>query len=386
MDDHLAKDAQYVGEWFLPNSSEKIPGVLKYESGQIRLQLLRHSGLGKNNIKIIYGTTDRGNVTLVDVIFHSMLPFRTARGAIFGEFVDGENQIKKVSFNFDLLNQWAISKYPLDFPKQVSDHTSYRDKTSEEFTVKINNDLDCILLISHGKSWSYLNGTKEFSASHFSIKSKGGMKLYDLQNYIRGLQYFLMLVMGKNLNLSELFRGDENQSRCPIYVHLSRKPIRGGKFDHFFNISHIRENYEEILGTWFDFYRKNAYLLRLFFVTYDRDYVEHLDFFVYAALLEGYAKTTSTLEKEYKPRIACVLQQYFANDFTNLSEFINEIDSMRHDHFHFNRRDKLDEELLFQLTYDLFFLIRIIFLNHIGCNVTINTPQHPICFKFLKKL
>ena len=112
MDDHLAKDAQYVGEWFLPNSSEKIPGVLKYESGQIRLQLLRHSGLGKNNIKIIYGTTDRGNVTLVDVIFHSMLPFRTARGAIFGEFVDGENQIKKVSFNFDLLNQWAISKYP----------------------------------------------------------------------------------------------------------------------------------------------------------------------------------------------------------------------------------------------------------------------------------
>ena len=67
------------------------------------------------------------------------------------------------------------------------------------------------------------------------------MKLHDLQNYIRGLQYFLMLIMGENLNLSELFREDENQSRRPIYVHLSRKPIRGDEFDHFFNISHIRE-------------------------------------------------------------------------------------------------------------------------------------------------
>ena len=269
----------------------------------------------------------------------------------------------------------------------MSDHTSYLGKTHpEEFiSAKINNDLDCTLLIYHGRSWNYLNGTKEFSTSRFSIKSKGGMKLHDLQNYIRGLQYFLMLIMGGNLNLSELFREEENYRR-PIYVHLSRKPISGDEFDHFFNISHIRENYEKILGNWFDFYRKNAYLLRLFFGTYDRAYVEHLDFFVYAALLEGYAKTTSTLEKEYKPRIACVLQQYFANDFTNLSDFIDKIDSMRHDHFHFNRRDKLDEELLFQLTYDLFFLIRIIFLNHIGCNVTINTPQSPIYFKFLKKL
>ena len=38
---HLTKNIQLVGEWFLPQTEKRIPGVLIYESGQIRLDLLR---------------------------------------------------------------------------------------------------------------------------------------------------------------------------------------------------------------------------------------------------------------------------------------------------------------------------------------------------------
>ena len=233
----------------------------------------------------------------------------------------------------------------------------------------------------------YLDGIKQYPVSYFIIDSRLGMDLQNLiQNYVYTIKYFLMTAMGRNLNLNGLSLIDQKLKEHPIYVPLSKKSNQGGPLDHVFDIGHIRVNYEKILTRWADFYRKNKSLLRLFFVTYDKPFVKILDFFVYAAILEGFYKSTVGLDpREYKRRIHCILQQYFATDFTNLDVFVDEIDRMRNDLFHLNRRDQFDYDLLMKLTYDLFFLIRIVFLNYVGCDVTINSRPAPINFRFLCK-
>lgn len=382
MGKNLTKNIEIIGEWFLPNSEEKIPGVFRYEDGQSRLELLRPFTITPpldSTFKTIYGQTQKGHVTLTDVIFGITFTHGSVYSAIFGNHLDDNHKLKGITFDFDLLNEWAISKHP---HKVVQDN--FLANTLEKYAFTIN-DMNCELLISLGSSAGYLEGSKTYNLSNFLLKTEKGMSFYDLFDYVLGIQYFLMLVMGRNINLDSMSTLSETTNRSDIFLPVDRKDSKGSDLDHFFNIRFIEKNYTEILTNWFNFYKKNKYLLKMFFETMDENTVESIDFFIYASLLEGFYKYKYTGESEYKKRIHIVLQ-LFATDFLNLNEFIDQIHKMRNDNFHFNKPDELDEELLSKITHDLFFLIRIIFLNNIGVDIKINTIPHLKDFLFLKQI
>lgn len=382
MDKNLTKNIEIIGEWFLPNSEEKIPGVFRYEDGQSRLELLRPfilTSTSNSPLEIIYGHTQRGLVTLTDVIFGVTLTHGSVYSAIFGNHLDNNHKLTGITFDFDLLNEWAISKHPHQI---VQDN--FLANTLEKYTFTIN-DVTCELLISLGSSVGYLKGSKTYNMSNFLLKTKKSMSFYDLFDYVLGIQYFLMLVMGRNVNLDSMSTLSETTHRSDIFLPVDRKDSTGSDLDHFFNIHFIEKNYTEILTNWFNFYQKNKYLLKMFFETMDKNTVESTDFFIYASLLEGFYKYKYTGESEYKKRIHTVLQ-LFATNFSNLDDFIEQIHKMRNDNFHFNKPDNLDEELLSKITHDLFFLIRIIFLNHIDADLKINKIPYLKDFLFLKQI
>ncbi|MCH9042156.1 MAG: hypothetical protein IIB80_08390 [Thaumarchaeota archaeon] len=101
-------------------------------------------------------------------------------------------------------------------------------------------------------------------------------------------------------------------------------------------------------------------------------------------MLEGYYKSRYEGEKDYQKRISIVLKP-FESEFSNINEFVKEVSKMRHDIFHFNRREELDINKLHSLTHDLFFLIRMILLNGIGLNITMTTNPHMKKLIFLKR-
>ena len=381
---HLAKNIHLVGEWFLPNSEEKIPGIFRYESGQIKLELLRTiNGVGE--AKTVHGITPEGKVTLVDVMFQDF-GMAEVRGAVFGHHMIKNNVIKHATFSFDLLSEWAVSKHPLEFLHDTSEWFDYMQKTTETFDFEASDCAKCTLTIFHDASFQHIKGIKMHAGSYFTIKSKQELSLQNLvQDYIYGIKYFLMVVMGRNLILDELHLED-GSTKCPIYVSMPQKLDHGNSFEYICNIGHVRENYEKILTKWFEFYKKNKALLDLFFVSYENHSVNILDFFVYAAVLEGFHKSTLGLDpRTYPERIRNVLEQFFVNDFVNLDEFVDEIVRLRCDLFHLNRRDEFEYEKLFHITHDLQFIIRLVFLNYVGCCATIDSRPAPINFKFLKR-
>lgn len=383
MDKNLTKNVEIIGEWFLPNSDEKIPGVFRYNDGQSTLELLRPFTIEStldSTFKTIHGQTQKGPVTLTNVIFGITLTHGSVYSGIFGHHLGADHTLKGIIFDFDLLNEWAISKHP-----HKSVQGNFFANTLEKYVFTIE-DITCELLISLGRSVGYLAGTKTFNQSNFLLKTEKGKSFHDLVDYVLGIQYFLMLVMGRNVNLDSMNTLSENTHRNDIFLPVQRKDVKGSDLDHFFNIFLIEKNYTEILTKWFDFYQKNKYLLKMFFETMNEYTIETTDFFIYASLLDGLYKYKYGLEEsEYKKRVRVVLQP-FASNFSNLSEFINKVDKMRHDNFHFNKRDELDEDLLDRITHDLFFLIRIIFLSHIGVDMTVNTIPHLKDFLFLKQI
>ena len=385
--DNLTRNIEIIGEWFLPNSDEKIPGVFKYEDDQSSLELLRFFNFRESptsliTIKTIHGETKRGKVTLTDVRFrYPFTAFGSVYLAIFGDHLDDSHAIQNIGFNFDLLNEWAVSKYPYSAISITGDIRNMQN-THEIFHCVVNG-ITCELHISLGTGVSHLEGTKTYPLSSFTMKSENNKSIRDFIDQIIGIQQFLMLVMGRNLNLTSMTIGNDSISHN-VYLPVLKNENKGSDMDHFFNISYIRENYTELVTGWFDFYLKNKYLLNLFFDTMENNEIEDTDFYVYASMLEGYYKSRYEGETDYQKRIAIVLKP-FESEFSNINEFVKEVSQMRHDIFHFNRREELDVNKLHSLTHDLFFLIRMILLNGIGLNISMTTNPHMKKLIFLKR-
>lgn len=384
--DNLTKNIEILGHWFLPNSDKKIPGIFKYKDGQSTLELLHFFEFHNSpefpiKEKSIHGETNLGIVTLTDVRFSSTFSSTgSVYLAIFGYHLEEDHMIQNLGFNFDLLNEWAVSKYPYT-AISINDKFEKMKSTGEKYSFTVN-DISCDLHISLGTGVSHLQGTKTYHLSGFNMKSEKNKEIHDYILLVIGIQQFLMLVMGRNLNLTSVSTSKDSRSHN-VYLPVLRIENRGSDLDHFFNISLIRENYTEILTNWFDFYLKNRYLLSLFFDTMEKIEIEDSDFYVYASMLEGYYKSKYNGEKDYQNRISVVLKP-FESEFSNINEFVEEVSKMRHDIFHFNRRDELDVNKLHSLTHDLFFLIRIILLNGIGLNITMKTNPHIKKMSFLK--
>ena len=232
----------------------------------------------------------------------------------------------------------------------------------------------------------HIKGLSTYNLSSFHIESKTPISFHVLLDYVFGIEYFLMIVMGRNVNLTSMSTTFSKGNSKDVYLPVIKKNSHGNEFEHFFNLLFLKNNYLQTLVNWFDFYFRNKYLLKLFFKTFETNVVDTLDFYVYASLLEGYYKLKFHGEDKYSKRISKVLRDIFPNTFSNLDDFISDVSFMRHNIFHLNMRDQLDEDLLHKITHDLFFLIRIILLRHIGLNVTIDTNPHMKNLVYLKRV
>lgn len=389
---NLTKNVEIIGEWFLPNSDKKIPGIFKYNDGQSTLELLRHLDFKESqqppfHKEIIHGETQRGKVTLTDVVFDNFTgTYGSVYLAIFGRHLDKEKTIESINFNFDLLNEWAVSKYPYSAVSFSDTSLQKYQDSQEKFSFTIN-DITCQLFISLGTGATHLKGIRTYHLSSFSMKSTEQKSIKDFIEHIIGIQQFLMIVTGRNVNLTSMST-DGKSRQDEVFIPVIKKDNEGSDIEHFFNIGHIRENYTEVMCNWFEFYLKNRYLLSLFFVTMEKRQVEDTDFYVYASMLEGCYKSKHDEEEKYEEekyeeRITDVLSP-FKEYFSNLDQFIKGVTKMRHDIFHFNKRGKLDEEKLHSLTHDLFFIIRIILLNNTGIDISMDTNPYMKNLVFLK--
>ena len=408
----LLEDAEYFGEWFLPGSDERVAGTLHYSNGQLRLFSLRpiggsvrgHDVVRGNCVKLSKTRPQRdgsaprtvlsaaGPVTLLgdrSGFFPNYLP----RAAIFGELPD-DQKLRGISFSFDTLHEWAMPREPY----QDNGSADFAGLEKPELLEFGDGEADCTLCIVHRIQINAYEGRHDSHESYFKITPKSGMRLQDLGvNYVQSIQSFLRIAMGRNINLVSINRTDGK--REPILVPVPRKPDKFSELEHLAHLEDMREDFGGIMGRWLRFYANNRYAVDLFLKTTDTTYVEMLDFFAYASLLEGYAKykyeSSPEFEYEscdsrgqkgdsmYKKRIGKVLEP-FRDDFGNMDEFVDNVHKMRNDLFHANRMETVDADLRDRITHDLYFLIRIILLNETGLNLSVDSSQYRLNFAFLE--
>ena len=125
---NLTENVEIIGNWFLPNSDQKIPGVFKYEDGQSTLELSCFFKLDSPTnfpitFKIIHGETSLGSMTLTNVIF-DFIGVGSVYLAILGvHLTDDSPNLTSLSFNLIFLMSghflvilseiWILTKYPI---------------------------------------------------------------------------------------------------------------------------------------------------------------------------------------------------------------------------------------------------------------------------------
>lgn len=419
--ENLQEDAEYVGEWWLPGSKEKTPGVFQYKEGRLILRLLKPLS-DDANAKTVYGSVtgywtrrDGGcrsggtrpasrinaTMTLAGVRFDHLRLCGTMYAAVCGPELDDDHRVDQLSFGFDMLHTWAVSTHNED---EMDDVDRFEDLTDRlEFG---DDDAACELIIFPRETRDAYEGISRSYQSQFIVKPKERMPLEEiLERYVGGIRSFLMITMGRNLNLGRMNAGNGNH----VFVPKSRKPTSDDDTQDLVGIGDVRKD-PKTIGKWLGVYNKNKHLVDEFLKTMSVPYVEHADFFVYASMLEGYSKSISAREQEqsenmalstpsddagapseqearqqrqsYRKRVTKVLKS-FENEFDNWQEFVDELVRMRNDVFHVNRQD-LDARMIGEITHDLYFLIRMVWLHVAGFCVTADSTQTRIDFKFLK--
>ena len=398
----LGKDAEYVGEWHLPASDEKIPGVLRRHNGQLNLFLQRIMfPVGRQDA--VHGRCTRlakpgeaqedmlewgiknKDVTLLGVSTGDGLRY-SAYAAVFGGMRD-DRRLGGISFSFDILHEWARPRAPYR-SDDGADGGRFGEFERLEFT---HDKAVCALFISHQISIHAHEGRRDSHGSEFTVKVVGGMELRDLMGlYVHSMDSFLRIALGRNLNLARVNRIDGRE--LPILVPVPRNPATSSDLDHLVELEDMRRDFAGTMGRWMRFYASSKYIIDLFANTTNTPYVEETDFFVYASMLEGYAKYKygschdcgQKGDSLYMKRARKVLG-VFKDDFANMDQFVDVVHKMRNDLFHANRRESVDSKLRDSIAHDLYFLIRIILLNEIGLGLTVDSCRHRIGFSFLKR-
>lgn len=386
----LEEDAEYFGEWFLASSDEKIPGTLHHDNGQLKLFLLRPI-LGARQPDAIHGKCARlsrsGNMQermpMRETV--TLLGARSVDGsmysvyaAVFGDLPDGNHKLNGISFSFDILHEWAVPKNSY----QNDGDADFRSLEKPERLEFADGKAKCALIISHRIRIDVYDGRHDSHMSAFTVEVKDGMSLQDLLGYyVRSMHSFLMIAMGRNLNLTRINRVDDRG--LPILVPTSKKPATLSEQAHLVELGDVYGDFADIMGEWMKFYANNKYIVDLFADTIETPRVEETDFFVYASLIDGYSKYKYGHDGGYKERIRKTLKR-FEGDFGNMRQFISNMHEMRNNLFHANQRRSVDTDMLGRITHDLYFLIRIILLNETGLDLTVGSHGCQIRFLFLE--
>lgn len=381
---HLDGDGEWIGEWHLPGAAKRVPGLLRYAGGQVGLELLHPlADVGEDEtVATVLGHTRQGPVTLSDVLFDTPIQ-ASAYSAVFAQPGDA-GKVFEATFSFDLLKEWAIPGRLRENAAKVHDISNlakFRASAVDKFEAQLDDDVKCTLTVSLAFSHHAVAGTRQYHDSWFRIKSKKGLSIWEIVNrYLYPIKHFLMAAMGRPLNLST-FHVILHKQAVEVYLPVNRQLSSGSRLSHFFNILGIKDCFEDSLRRWFDLHRKSSLHLRLFFKTLDIQYSDSLYFYVYAAVLEILNMANLTRAGgNYREQIKQELK-LFENDFENMDEFADKIYTIRNAMVHHIPKYKLDDDELLRITHDLFYLIRVLLLEHCGIKVKHGAAS----FVFLKK-
>lgn len=381
----LDEDAEWIGEWNLPGTPHKIPGKLSFAGGQIRLNLLDAPPCAAaGRVDVVHGRTNGGPVTLMGVRFgRSSLKDGVAYSAVFARQDGHDGRVFGASIGFDLLREWAVPAR-LDANLLAAGDSAgiiqaMKDAT-ETFESQLDDDVKCTLVIAPSISHHHIEGARLQYKSHFVIESKQGVALRDLvADYIHAVQYFLMAVMGRTLNISELQIRLSDQKFQKAYLPVDKRGTYGSELDHFFNVEPEDGTFGRILRSWCALYKTGPHYLRRFFQTLDTPYVDPLHFPLYLAVLEMcyVASNPGADTRNKQKKVTEWALGRFEGDFDNIEEFITKVTSVRNALAHY-KDDRVDDDELAMLTHDLFYLTRVILVEH--CGVKVRHQGGPLYF------
>ena len=175
MDENLTEEVEILGEWFLPNSEKKSPGIFRYKNGQSTLELLRQleiksSASTPNSIEIIYGDTKNGPATLTAA--HFTFTYASIYTATFGAHLDKNRTVHGIEFGLDILKEWAPSSHPRN---SLSPNSTLDPPEKHEAKL---GDITSELLVSQGVSINNIEGShRVYLNNSFLLKSERGIDL-----------------------------------------------------------------------------------------------------------------------------------------------------------------------------------------------------------------
>lgn len=384
----LNEDAEWIGEWGLPGTPHKIPGRLSFARGQIRLNLLDAPSCAMaGQVGAVHGRTNEGPATLTGVRFNGpSLKDGIAYSAVFDGQYGYTGKIFGASIGFDLLREWAVpDRLDADLlatSDSVGILQAMKDAT-ETFESQLDDDVKCTLVIAPSISHHHIEGAKLQYKSRFIIESQRGVTMRDMvANYIHAIQYFLMAVMGRTLNLSDLEVRLSDGKFQKAYLPVDWRGTYGSDLDHFFNVEPEEGSFGRILRNWCALYRTGPRYLRRFFQTLDTLYVDSMHFPSYLTVLEMCyiaSHPGSTTRNKQREVVEWALGR-FKGDFDNIEEFTEKVTSVRNALAHY-KDDRMDDNELAMLTHDLFYLTRVILVEHCGARVRHRDGQ----FQLLRK-
>lgn len=389
---NLTRDFEIVGEWYLPDSKEKIAGLYRFQKGQSTIELSKpiisdsvQNIMKREKVGTIHGDTSLGKVTLTNVHLRYPFNFGSVYTAIFGSHLDPQHTLEGISCSFEGLTKWTQPQMLGSMEKTFTENLT--EDRSERLSFE-HAENTCMLFVSTTFAADVYTGIKISPVSKFSVKTKEGKSFNKLFDYVQGFRYFLQLIIGTKVELTEMTAYNFNVSSLDdqIFLPVTQKNDNDdwGVQNYFFHLKDIESHFPKILKKWIEFYFNNKYMLKIFFETFTTRYVESTDFFVQAPILDGfYISEKSDDDSHYADRLRHIFS-IFKNDFSNLDDFITSIVNMRKNNLHFKTRVNMDETILRQISHDLHFLIRILFLKYVDMDILPYVTQFYPRFLFLK--
>ena len=386
---YLDENEEWPGEWYLPGTAKKVPGILRYTDGQIRVELLDPLvDVGSRGAEAVYGRTSGGIVTITDVRFDKSRKRGFAYSAVFGWHAGPGEKVFKVGVTFDILKEWAVPSRPHTDALQIYDpdnESEFEKGAQEIFESQLDDDVKCTLAVSLGASYHTIKGARQYHTSGFVIKSKQGLPLKDMMSrYVNGIKHFLMTVMGRPVNLSEIHVLSGARRPMRVYLPPDSRRDTGSDLDHFFNVEPPAGAFGPILRKWFTLYKGNMYYLERFFQTFNTPYTDPLHFPAYSAVLEmcHFAATSRPSSKVSQAEIIEWALGRFECDFKNLSDFAEKVRKFRNSLVHYKHGRGENNSELYMVTHDLFYLIRVLLVEQCGVDVRHDVAQ----FLYLQKV
>ena len=302
------------GIWFLPESQQKVPGTLRYNKGNIYLEIMgvieeqeatAFSGIqtmtNPKNIKVIHGITSIGKyITLLDCFqkqFNLRIPGPSsskysALGMIIGKLIDpAKNKFNKLHTSYSNFNIW-YSRTGINPSVDRSHNMTISYAPVEKISVDVPNDLQLQLVVNARNLISHYNKAGIEEEHIVTINSDTPKLLNELLDAQNCFKYFLMLAMMVPVHprwYAGYIDGEEVEIYPKQWVY-DNVPNIAVSDEMMFAFPNISTDFPQIVKTWWSIFKKYHKELLIYFncILKEHQVPFELNFQTIAIVLESY--------------------------------------------------------------------------------------------------